>query len=179
VSVPQPESYESVARYRPQDRQGSEDEAYLDPLREAIGRFVEGCRFLEMAIFKVRERLDGVTYAQAESMRPEGCLKRLRAVAADLGPLAEGFLSTLTNAAGALELRHAVVHGLYRRNPESGADEACRYRKHPRTGKLAIRCVVYDRPILIQAMFEVHDIAADLLDGREVWASQLRQVRRS
>lgn len=155
-------------------------EAFVDPDLEAVGRLVRSCSMLETALFQAFSRLNPyVTFEEAEwDLGVRGCTRWLKSTAADLTPSARIALEGLLDSADEhFALRNAVVHGRNGRLAMSDIYESHRWIKEkgqpPRRAK-----VEYDRNRLLLASVRAGNVAADVLDGLDVWSRQVAKNRR-
>ncbi len=169
-----------VSRYPdyPDDMDWSD--AILDPLSEAVGRFVRVCSQLEIALFRARSELDDLmTFAEAEQRRkPQGCIEDLRGIADGLPERSgTGLRALLDKAEKYVKLRNGVVHGVYRMNHLEGIWESRRYRRGE-TGQYELVREAFDRDSLLLATTRASNVAADIFDGIARWRDQLRRAAR-
>jgi len=174
-----PEQLLGISRYPdyPDDMDWSD--AILDPLSEAVGRFVGVCAQLEIALFRARSELDDLmTFAEAErTRRPKGCIEDLRGLASGLPARSSARLLGLLDAADRfIQLRNGVVHGTYRMNHLARGAESRRYVYNKATRQYDLVRVPYERDSLLLAVTRTSNVAADILDGIADWQSQLRRA---
>ena len=78
-----PDDLWAESRYPDYPEHTDWSDAFLDPLSEAIGRYVRVCSQLEIALFRLRSELDlDMMFAEAEWKRgPKNCILDLRKLA--------------------------------------------------------------------------------------------------
>lgn len=181
-----PEHLRGIDRYPefPNDQDFSD--AVIDPTLEAVGRLVQSCSFLEIALFRALSTLDlRISFTEAESKhRPKGCIRKLRMIAAELEPVrvrgARGrttLEALLDDAHEYLELRHGVVHGRPGRQHMSEVYESRRWVVR-KSEEPELVTTVYDRNRLMLAAARAGNVASDILAGLEDWEHQKERIRR-
>jgi hypothetical protein len=129
-----PESLRGISRY-PDFRDDQDfSDAMIDPVLEAVGRLVDACSSLEIALFQSLTSLDRrYSFTEAERLGPKGCVKRLRAIAPQLKPVRPrqarrrtALEQLLDDAVEHLELRNGVVHG---RSGRRNMSDVCESRR--------------------------------------------------
>lgn len=177
-----PDHLDGVSRYPDFPNDMDWTGAFLDPLSEAIGRYVSVCSQLEIALFRVRSELDlDMTFAEAEWKRgPKGCLVDLREIAHTFPQAAsDRLLALLHEAERYVSLRNGVVHGTYRRNYRAGIYASRRYVLNKSTKKPELVRVPYDRDSLLLSTTRANNVAADLLDGLAGWRDYVHEAARA
>jgi len=169
-----PEHVEGIDRYPEEHFNRDLSEAVLDPMSEAMGRLIGACTYLEIALFKTLTSFDpDMTFEKAELGGPSTCVKKLQKDAERLPERSRADLvSLLDDIEQALELRHGVVHGVYRRNYRTGEYESRRIDRKSGAPRVFTR-VPYDRDDLLLASMRVTNMAADLFDSRRWWGREL------
>jgi len=175
-----PNRLQGIDRYPeyPDDQDFSE--AVLDPLSEAIGRYVKACTYLEIAIYRLRAQLDpdgGVSFEMAERHRVPASLKALRRMSDTMNEKERShFSGLLDDAHHWLSLRHGVVHGIYRMNHQTRQHEGRRHVKNKETSKYELQREPYDRNSLMLAMTRATNTASQLFEGLDNWRAQIRRA---
>jgi hypothetical protein len=177
-----PDMLHGISRY-PDYPDGTDfSEAVIDPLSEAIGRYVRVCAQLEIAIYRARAQLDpdpAMTFAVAEHRhKTDKCIKALRGIADDLHLKSRWqLLELLDQAERWLQLRHGVVHGVYRKNHRIDMHEGRRFKLNPETRQYELVREPYNRDTLMLAVTRASNTASDILAGLDEWKRQLRRRR--
>jgi hypothetical protein len=140
-----------------------------------VARQSAGRRTGDPVEHRAEERADsGLAHRREHKHRVGRCIKGLREIAQGLPDRSRASLEALLDEAEKyVQLRHGVVHGIYRENHLLAQFESRRYVPNKEPKQFEMKRVPYDRNSLMLAMTRANNVTADLLDGLRRWAKQL------
>lgn len=115
----------------------------------------------------------------AEWMDTDKGIKALRQLAQSLNDTSRArLLDLLDRAERWLQLRHGVVHGIYRKNHKTGQHEGRRFVLNKDSRQYVLVREPYDRDTLMLAMTRASNTAAEIFDGVRDWHAQIVSAER-